>query len=506
VIPPPPTPPFHALGHRRELFIDDALIARLSGGAVRRMHRPQPKEIVLRHDLPWEGTGCGYHTVFRDGERYRMYYKGFAINLVEGDSVNEDIPHRFTCYAESPDGIHWQKPELGLVEFHGSRANNIVVGSGAQHGVDVDAAHPGIFKDTHPQAPDEARYKGLFGSNHPKGLLAMKSPDGLSWTPLVDHPVITDGAFDSQNLAFWDSQRNEYRAYWRSFEKPVIPVRHTHPDGVRSIRTATSPDLIHWSESQDLTYSGPPNPEELYISQINPYPRAPHLLIGFPARYVERDRGASMQALPDGAHRQMRSRSQPRYGEAITDSLLMVSRDGRHFERWPEAFLPPGPERSGTWNYGHQYLACHVVETASSFAPDGPPELSLYAVENYWLGQHGSEVRRYTLRLDGFFSIQAPMSGGEFLTDWITFAGSELRLNFATSAAGDLRVEVQDGAGVALPGFALDQCEPIFGDATDRPVTWRGAPSLALTAGRPVRLRFALRDADIFAYRFADSP
>lgn len=491
-----------ALGSRRELFIDDALIARLEGGAARRLHHPVPRDVVLRHDEPWEGTGSGYHSVFRDGDRYRMYYKAFNIQVVPGQIVSEKTPHRFTCYAESRDGIHWTKPELGLVEFAGSRANNIVIATGRHGGLEVDAAHPAIFKDANPSAPPAARYKGVFRSDGEHGMVAMQSPDGLHWLPLGDRPIVTDGAFDSQNLAFWDEVHGCYRAYWRSFPGGRVGSGVWKPEGPRGIRTATSPDFVHWGPAQDLDYAGSPPPEELYVNQIKPYHRAPHLLIGLPVRYVERPWGASLRALPDREHRELRSSAQPRYGEALTETLLMCSRDGVTFTRWPEGFLRPGPERSGTWNYGQQYAAWHLVETASDLGPDAPPELSLYAVEGYWLGR-GSVLRRYTLRLDGFVSLHAPMAGGECVTHPLTFTGAELRLNFASGVAGEVRVELQDAAGKALPGFALEDCEPTFGDAVDRMVTWQKGPSVAAVAGRLVRLRFHLRDAEIFAFRFA---
>jgi hypothetical protein len=107
------------------------------------------------------------------------------------------------------------------------------------------------------------------------------------------------------------------------------------------------------------------------------------------------------------------------------------------------------------------------------------------------------------LRLDGFVSLHAPMAGGKCVTHPLTFTGAELRLNFATGVAGEARVELQDAAGTALPGFALEDCEPAFGDAVDRVVTWRRGPSVAALAGRPVRLRFHLSDAEIFSFRFA---
>ena len=87
--------------------------------------------------------------------------------------------------------------------------------------VNADAGHPAVFKDENPKAGGHAGYKALIRSNSPKGLLAFGSAEGFRWAPLADKPVITDGAFDSQNLAFWDPVRKEYRAYWRIFTAGV---------------------------------------------------------------------------------------------------------------------------------------------------------------------------------------------------------------------------------------------------------------------------------------------
>jgi hypothetical protein len=110
----------------------------------------------------------------------------------------------------------------------------------------------------------------------------------------------------------------------------------------------------------------------------------------------------------------------------------------------------------------------------------------------------------YTLRLDGFVSAQAPMSGGELVTKPITFTGKTLRINFATSAAGSLRVELQDEIGKPLPGFSLDDCEELFGDTLDRSVHWNTKANLSALIGRPVRVRFELRDADLYSFQFRD--
>jgi hypothetical protein len=209
-----------------------------------------------------------------------------------------------------------------------------------------------------------------------------------------------------------------------------------------------------------------------------------------------------MRALPDPENRELRASASLRYGTALTEGLLMASRDGVRFKRWNEAFLPPGVQRPGTWQYGQQYIACHVVQTAPSL-PGGPDELSLYATEGYWHNR-GGILRRYTLRLDGFVSIRASMAGGEFLSRPLTFTGSRLSLNFATSAAGGIRVELQTPDGKPHEGFALDDCPPVFGDAIDRPVTWKNGPDVAPLAGKPVRLRIELKDADLYSFRFGE--
>ncbi len=475
------------IGSQRELMVDQHLIDKMNGVRLV-LHHPTPREIVLVHDKPWEGSASLYHSVFQDGDRYRMYYYGGQMTITRNKL---DQPYDLvTCYAESRDGVHWKKPELGLVDFNGSKQNNIVLATAKIGKVNADAGHIAMFKDDNPRCSADARYKAIVRSRGPKGLLPFKSPDGLHWSPLSKGPVITKGAFDSQNLAFWDSIRGEYRAYLRYFT-----------EGRRDILTATSKDFLHWTEPVPLVYPGAPK-EHLYTNQIKPYYRAPHIFIGFPTRYIDRGWSKSMESLPEVEHRRLRSSVSPRYGTAVTEGLLMTSRDGITFHRWAEAFLRPGPERPHSWAYGNQYIAWHVVET-DSHLEGSPRELSLYASDSYWTGK-SSRLRRYTLRLDGFVSVKAPYKGGEFVTKQIVFSGRELQLNFATSAAGGIRVEIQNQDGQPIDGFALKDCPEIFGDTIDRTVTWRNASDVRSLAGKPVRLRFQLKDADLYAFQFVE--
>jgi hypothetical protein len=113
-------------------------------------------------------------------------------------------------------------------------------------------------------------------------------------------------------------------------------------------------------------------------------------------------------------------------------------------------------------------------------------------------------MRRYTLRIDGFVSAHAPLEGGELLTRPFRFEGSRLSLNFATSAAGSLYVELTDAAGKPIPGFSRADADEQFGDTLDRTVTWKNSSDVSALVGKTVRLRFELRDADVYSFQFAD--
>ena len=110
------------------------------------------------------------------------------------------------------------------------------------------------------------------------------------------------------------------------------------------------------------------------------------------------------------------------------------------------------------------------------------------------------------LRTDGFVSLTAPPSGGEALTRPIVFSGNTMEINYRTSAVGSVKVEVQYAAGPPIRGFRLHESDELFGDDIDRTVTWRRSSDVGELAGRPVRLRLVLRDAEVYSFRFFDGP
>jgi hypothetical protein len=458
------------LGDRRELFVDDYLIERRRGVELRQ-HKPVPRNVVFDHDVPWEGNTSAYHTVFQDGKLFRAYYRG----------SHYDPPNKYTavvCYAESHDGIEWYRPELGLVNYKGSTRNNIIWnGPGSLNFTP--------FRDTNPNCRQGEEYKAL-GSPHSntheeQALCAFKSADGVHWSllskkPVMDHTVGLN-LFDSQNVAFYDPQRGCYVEYHRD---------SIYPDGVRyrQIMTCTSKDFRRWSKQQLLDYGDAPL-EHLYTNAVKPYYRAPHIYMGFPKRF--------------SADRRMPGN----IAGGISDTVFMTSRDGLHFKRWSEAFVRPGlqPER---WETRNNMTAWGMLETANDL-PTAPKELSIFTTENFYQGE-GSRLRRFTVRVDGFVSANAPLKGGELLTRPFTFEGGALSLNVGTSAAGSVRVEIQDGDGKALKGHTLRDCDEIYGDYLERTVTWKGAADVSALAGKPLRLRFTLSDADLYSLQFTALP
>ncbi len=449
------------LGSRRELFADRFLIDRLKGASLA-LERPHDEGAVLRFDKPWEGRFCGYATVIKDGPLYRLYYRGLPD--AGGDGSNREV----TCYAESKDGIRWTKPELGLFEINGSKANNVVLAGMAPFSHNFCP-----MLDPRKEVPRGERYKALAGTGG-SGLVAFVSADGLRWKKLRDKPVLTKGAFDSQNVPFWSEAEGLYLCYFRVFVK-----------GVRRIARSTSKDFVHWSEPVLMGYGDQPI-EHLYTNQTSPYFRAPHLYVGIAARFFP-----GRQVLT--AEQAKAINVDPGYFKDCSDGVLITTRGGDRYDRtFLEGFLCPGigPEN---WVSRTNYPALNVV-------PTGPNEMSLYVNQNY--GQPTSHLRRYSLRLDGFACVAAPYAGGELLTKPLTFTGKELVLNFATSAAGGIRVEIQDAVGKPLPGYTLADAVETIGNEIGRAVHWRSGADLGALAGKLVRLRFVMRDARLYSLQF----
>ena len=453
------------IGSRLELFVDDWLIESMDRTHLR-MHQPVPREIVFVFDRPGESPASTGAVVIKEDGRYRMWYRAGG------------GPVQRVAYAESEDGALWERVTMGLVVYEGSTENNILLDGSV-------ASEMCVFIDDNPAAPDSERYKAISRLRTPKGepdgIRGLSSPDGIRWRVLEKDPILvapddgTSMAFDTQNMAFWDAVRGHYTAYLRSKIPDDGTAGSYRGQGFRSIRRSTSDDFLTWTAPLQIDL-GDSTVEHLYTNACVPYYRAPHIYLMFPRRFVP-----ERQFHPDFAH------------TGVSEGVFMTSRDGIRWDRrFMEPFLPPGPDPDN-WTDRSMTVGRGVV-------PTGPAEISLYYKEHN--RRPSARFRRGSLRTDGFVSAHANFGGGELVTRPLTFSGDELVLNYSTSAAGGLRVEVQDADGRALDGYELEQSAEIFGDEIERVVRWRGGSDLGRLAGRPVRLRFAMREADLYSIRF----
>lgn len=446
-----------AIGSRWELLVDEYLVTQKSGVALK-LHEPVKREVVLTTDQPWEGPTCGYFSAVQDGKKVRLYYRGSA----GGSDHSED---QVTCVVESDDGIHFTRPKLGLIEAGGTKDNNVIWRG-------VESHNFAAFLDTNPAAKPDERYKALGGVKQPGknwmtgetpgGLYAFASADGLRWHKLRPEVVMTKGAFDSQNVAFWDAPRKRYASFTRIFT-----------NSIRAIQSSHSPDFLQWSDGTLNRYAAGVPMEHFYTSATVPCPGAPHLLLSFPKRFIQTRKKVAEHKIV-----------------GVSDAVLMSSRDGINWSRpFLQAWVRPGPDEKN-WTDRNSMTAAGIIETA-------PDEWSLYVSEHYRSPDH--RMRRVTVRKQGFASMNAGVTGGEFLTRPLRFNGSKLVLNYATSAAGSVQVEVQDEAGNPLPGFAMGDMPELYGDELEA-----DALNVAALKGQTIRLRVKLKDADLYAFRFAD--
>jgi hypothetical protein len=453
------------LGSRLELFVDDFLVERLDGTTLK-LHEPTLAGLALRFDQPWEGAFCGYVTVIKDGNTFRMYYRGLP--KAGRDGSDDEV----TCYAESEDGISWAKPNLGFFEVLGRRDNNVILAGQAPFSHNFAP-----FLDTRPGVPGSERYKALAGTSE-KGLFGFVSADGLRWSKLGTTPLVTKGAFDSQNVAFWSEAEQCYALYLRTWTSGEF-------QGFRTVSRATSKDFFNWSQPTEMSFGDTP-PEHLYTSQTQPYFRAPHLYIALPMRFMP-----GRKVLTDAQAKSLGVDSG--YASDCAEAVFMTSRGGTRYTRtFMEAFIRPGLD-PGNW-------ASRAGLTTLGVVPTGPSEMSLYKQAHY--AQPTCHLLRYTLRTDGFTSVHAPYRGGEFLTRSFTFAGKELILNFSTGATGSVRVEIQNSEGKPFPGYALKEASELIGDDIERLVSWGAGSDLSKFAGQSIRLRVRMSDADLYSLRF----
>lgn len=485
----------------REVLWDDFLTEERTAEKI--MHSPWYKAPVITLDKPWEGDGCGYFNVIFDpvSSQYFMYYT--ALEMFKPDGTFTPTRDIHACVLTSSDGIRWTRPELGIVEFGGSKANNIIIGIENMPGLTgVDNFY--VMLDTSPSPSVPQRFKAVmrYDSTGPDGsrqrrLASLVSDDGLHFRLLG---TVTDkGYFDTLNTVMWHQQSGRYICFIRSFHQAGTFKEYEgrEKDGslndfVRDIRVMYSEDFLKWTDPQRLSFDSSRD-YPLYTNGASIYPYAPHMIIGFPTRYVERKEwNDSFDRLCGRDRRLARMEYERRFGLAVTDCLFMCSRDGLTWNRNDEAFLRPGPEYPTNWVYGSCYPCIGMTEAPSEI-PGGDPVLNMFIYRNHWAGEP-TVLERYAIRKDGFVSLHAGIEEKELLTRPFIFSGERMTLNFSTSAAGHVFITL-----IRDDGVMTRSCE-LFGDSTDRQITFD--KDLSEFSDREVRMLIELSDADVYAFEF----
>ncbi|NWG13967.1 MAG: hypothetical protein HXY20_10580 [Acidobacteria bacterium] len=450
------------VGRFRELFLDDDFLVESKSGieAVPAQAIKLSTEPVLKQDQPWELSGPdAYVDVLYDEEErlYKMWYDcKVEVQHYHGTPSQE----RAVGYAISEDGIRWKKPALTAVT---DKPTNLVFFGfgGKKHGV------PYVVKDY--SDPDPVRrYKMLFNfwDFRDRGLGYAWSADGIHWE--IHRFTVIQGGFDTLNIFFWDNKYGCWVAYTR--------IRIA---GKRSIARATSPDLQHWSLPVAVE-----TPDELDGPDEHLYTPGCFRLTNARDVYV----------MVTGVHDQVKNILTPQLG---------VSRDGIHWRRFRKPFIPFGPK--GAWDSGGGRPSGREV-------PSGDKLLFYYrGVEQ----SHGENPREgigvAQIGRDRFVGLRAAGHGQVTTrTVRLNYRGrfqpenGVLLLN-ATARNGSVRVEVLDEKGQVIPGFSAQDCLPLTEDGVDQPVRWSKQPTLQPVVGRPVRLRFLLENATIFAFQIVET-
>ncbi len=471
--------------HGKQLFIDDYIIGELDG-ATKTRHQPikHPKNPLMVPDKPWEGS-FGYSSVIFDQAEgtYKMWYAAWS-----ADQKKQSL-----CYATSADGIEWRKP---LTMPSGSKEQSNVV-----FGLTHEFNCAGVFKD--PADPDPMRRYKMMYSDYPDKTAKTAStsvafsPDGIHWTPHPKNPLIPFS--DSHNCPFWDVQRNRYVAYLRF-----------GPPNDRIISRIESEDFDHWSPKLTVLRAGildQPFSTVLYQMEVLPYQG---MFLGLISTY----HGETIKPIPENETEwkdkldvQLAfSRNGVTWSRVVDAGWLKDARD-KSIKRSPEswkrmtteaAFIPFG-EHGRDWDWGAIYPLQGPVVIGD--------EIRIYYTGHtgrHWGSYHGDKDRLSgigvaTLRLDGFVSFNAGDEAGTLTTKPLVFIGDTLVVN-ANAAGGSLTVEALDAEGKAIEGFGIADCTPITTDSVRHVLKWKDNPDCHLLQARPIKLRFHLKNAKLYAF------
>lgn len=467
---------------------------------------------VLIPDRPWEVGGImgdSNLTVIDDNGRLRMWYMipfnpdgglenaeplfeaepAYAADLDEKTRRDiQDQGRYMLCYAESTDGATWEKPDVGLYSFQGSRRNNMLF-----------AARLGATVFIDPTAPPQARYKMIYGGGprlphyhrHENtfirmaytGIYGATSCDGLRWTPHLQ--PIMPWYTDSTNVCYWDDRIERYVAFVRTDHGMIL-------EGDRTVMTTPGHGtfrIVSRAESDD--FRSFPSPTDVLVPTRRE--REPH------ATGLDYYNSAALK-YPFAESAYFLFPSYFYHEQDALDVHVATSRDGRNYRRWSDPWLRLGP--AGAFDARGIYMGVGVAERGDD----------LWMYYRGTDGAHGQKrgaprqtgIGRVRLRRDGFISQDAGPRGGELVTVPLKTSGRRLQVNVDASAGGCLRVALLDQARTPIPGYADVDAEPVWHNRTRVTVNWKAGDLLPALDGRPIRLRFTGHRFKLYSFRFTD--
>jgi hypothetical protein len=522
------------VGSRKQLFIDHKFIESTEDVVLTMNPPARTGQLLITADAPWEKDlrVASYSTVIAEDGLIRVWY-----NIVGKQFIPRQNPDFMgLAYAESRDGIHFTKPILNLVEYQGSKANNLVLPGDPKL---LSIGGGSVQRDDNPNCPPGERYK-TWMKIYPKRGVQMHgpsrvwvSPDGIHWT-LSEKKITGLRATDTQLSWFWEPRIGRYVVYSREW------VQFTDERQIRMASYNESDDLFNWENTRiilepdakdfaavvrplvvmdkmfvererlkNLPQKAPNRADEEKPASTDrfadnvPPPGAPVDVYG-PGVMPYREADSVYVALAAMFHHSWQERGTPTPDRPDTgDVALALSRDGKNFNRVGsrKPFLGVGP--AGAFDSRWLWPMPGLVRQGN--------EIWIYYygmnIDHSWRVDPQSPsvqtgISRAVLRLDGFMSADFDYTGGTILTPAIRFEGSRLELNLDTGAGGLGRIEIQDEQGRPIPGFTLADADFLNGNSVRMTASWKGNPDVSSLAGKPVRLLIKMRSAKLYAFQF----
>ena len=520
---------YRYVGTQKQLFVDDFIIEEMQN-LKRALNQPVKYERnpVLSCDQPWEqedGLRLNlYGSVLYDEEEsiFKMWY--------DLEYYDNAIAERMAAYVTSKDGLNWEKPNLGLIEYQGSRDNNLIFGpprEPTKEEIELDPTLAGgrevprfdgpiAIKDAVETDPAK-RYKMLFRG--PPNLTnymvnGAYSPDGVHWTYYEKSPLLPLRS-DTSNNVFWDARIDRYVVFLRLFAafgefEPSSGL--TKPGHLRIVGRSESRDFVNWTPAEVVLIPDEKDRETLgtfHHMQVLQYEGVYFGFLGICRKYKLQSSKAQ-----DSSEGHIETHTTATEGES-GDVELTFSRDGVRWIRIgrEKAFIPNVKPYDQTQEWIHVFQPPLIVgdeiwiyytglETAH--APNPMPALPSGT------NAEANAVGLSKLRLDGFVSLEADMEEGVLTTKPFKFKGDRLEIN-ADAEGGELAVEILEYRNMyrsidvtPIDGFTRAECVTFKGNNVRHTMAWTGGSDLASLKGQTIKLKFHLRNAKLYSFQFRD--